>query len=132
MADAAALAQGPVERLVENERLRGDLTDNGFSPLLTWASDALTAAAQGVKDAPEDAATARLAEAEETTKRLMEAVVRAAQEHSREAVRALMDDPAVAGHLRTRLRVIANGWRLGDDPDANAIRLTGTLRELSV
>jgi len=130
MADAAALAQGPVERLVENERLRGDLTDAGFNPLLTWATDALAAAAQGVKDASEDAATARMAEAEETTKRLIGSVVRAAQEHSREAVRALMDDPAVAGHLRTRLRVIANGWRLGDDPDANAIRLTGTLREL--
>ncbi len=132
MADAAALAQGPVEHLVENERLRGDLTDDGFSPLLTWATDALMAAAQGVKDASDDAATARMAEAEETTKRLIEAAVRAAQEHSREAVHALMDDPAVAGHLRTRLRVIANGWRLGDDPDANAIRLTGTLRELAV
>ena len=130
MADAAALAQGSVERLVENERLRGDLTDDGFNPLLTWATDALTAAAQGMVDAPDDAASARMAEAEETTKRLIGAVVHAAQEQSREAVRALMDDPAVAGHLRTRLRVIANGWRLGDDPDANAIRLTGTLREL--
>ena len=132
MADAAALAQGPVERLLENERLRGDLTDDGFNPLVTWATDALTFAAQGVTDAPDDAATARMAEAEETTKRVIEEVVRAAQEHSREAVRALMDDPAIASHLRTRLRVIANGWRLGDDPDANAIRLTGTLRELPV
>lgn len=132
MADAAALAQGPVERLMENERLRGDLTDDGFNPLLTWATDALMAAAQGVKDAPEDAATARMAEAEETTKRLIETVVRAAQEHSRAAVADLTNDPAVAGHLRTRLRVIANGWRLGDDPDANAIRLAGTLRELPV
>ncbi len=132
MADAAALAQGPVERLVEDERLRGDLTDDGFSPLVTWGTDALTAAAQAVTTAPDDAATTRMTEAEETTKRLIAAVVRAAQEGSREAVRALMDDPAVAGHLRTRLRVIANGWRLGDDPDANAIRLAGTLRELAV
>lgn len=132
MTDAAALAQGPVERLAEDERLRGDLTDDGFNPLFTWGTDALTAAAQGVAEAPDDAATARMAEAEATTKRLIEAVVRAAQEGSREAVRALMDDPAVAAHLRTRLRVIANGWRLGDDPDANAIRLAGTLRELPV
>ncbi len=132
MADAAALAQGPIERLAEDERLRGDLTDDGFNPLFTWGTDALTAAAQGVAEAPDDAATARMTEAEATTKRLIGAVVRAAQEGSREAVRALMDDPAVAAHLRTRLRVIANGWRLGDDPDANAIRLAGTLRELPV
>jgi hypothetical protein len=132
MADAAALAQGAIERLLENERLRGDLTDEGFNPLIVWGTDALTEAAQGVTQAPDDAATARMAEAEETTKRLIGAVVRAAQEHSREAVRALMDDPAVAHHPRTRLRLIANGWRLGDDPDANAIRLTGTLREVPV
>jgi hypothetical protein len=132
MADAAALAQGPVERLLEDERLRGDLTDDGFNPLLTWGTDALTAVAQGVADAPDDAAAARMAEAEETTKRLIAAVVRAAREHSREAVADLTNDPAVAGHLRTRLRVIANGWRLGDDSDANAIRLAGTLRELPV
>jgi len=132
MADVAALAQGPVERLVEDERLRGDLTDDGFNPLVSWGTDALTAAAQAVTTASDDAATTRMTEAEETTKRLIAAVVRAAQEGSREAVRALMDDPAVTGHLRTRLRVIANGWRLGDDPDANAIRLAGTLRELSV
>jgi len=132
MAAAAALAQGAVERLLENERLRGDLTDDGFNPLIAWGTDALAEAAQGVTAVPDDTATARMAEAEETTKRLIEAVVRAAQEHSREAVRALMDDPAIAGHPRTRLRVIANGWRLGDDPDANAIRLAGTLRELPV
>jgi hypothetical protein len=132
MADGAALAQGAVERLVEDERLRGDLTDDGFNPLIEWGTAALTEAARGVTAAPDDVAEARLAEAEGTTKRLIEAVVRAAQEGSREAVRALMDDPAVARHPRTRLRVIANGWRLGDDPDANAIRLAGTLRELPI
>lgn len=131
MADTAALAQGAVERLLEDERLRGDLTDVGFSPLLNWATAALIAAAQRATGGPEDAA-ARMSEAEETTKRLVGAVVRAAQEHSREAVGDLQNDPAVARDLRARLRVIANGWRLGDDADANAIRLTRTLEALQV
>lgn len=129
MPDTAALAQGAVERLLEDERLRGDLTDDGFNPLLTWATAALTSAAQGATD---DTATARMAEAEATTKRLVGAVVRAAQEHSHAAIGELQNDPAVARDLRTRLRVIANGWRLGDDADANAIRLARTLAELRV
>lgn len=131
MADTAALAQGAVERLLEDERLRGDLTDDGFNPLLTWATNALTGAARAAAGDTGDAA-ARMAEAEETTKRLVGAVVRAAQEHSREAVGDLQNDPAVARDLRARLRVIANGWRLGDDADANAIRLTRALGELRV
>ena len=39
-----------------------------------------------------------------------------------------MNDPTVARDLTSRLRVAANGWRLGDDADANAIRLIRALR----
>lgn len=128
MADAESLAQGAVERLMEDEALRGDLTDSGFGPIVAWASNALLDAAQNVADAPEATAQARMDEAETATRRIIEEVVDAAQRHTRAEVLTLMNDPVVARDLRARLRVAANGWRLGDDSDANASRLIGALR----
>lgn len=128
MADAESLAQGAVERLVENESLRGDLTDSGFGPIVEWASNALIGAAQAVTNEPEAAAQARMDEAETATKRIVEEVVDAAQRHTRTEVRTLMNDPAITRNLGVRLRLAANGWRLGDDNDANAIRLIKALR----
>jgi hypothetical protein len=55
-------------------------------------------------------------------------LVRAAERHRREDVLALMNDPLVAGNIVARLRLGANGWRLGDDIDRNAIRLAGAVR----
>lgn len=43
MEDAQQLAQGAVEQLSEDESLRGDLTDDGFDPLLQWATNAAIA-----------------------------------------------------------------------------------------
>lgn len=128
MADAESLAQSAVERLMENESLRGDLTDSGFGPIVDWASNALIGAAQAVADQSAVTAQARMDEAETATKRIIEEVVDAAQRHTRAEVLTLMNDPAVARDLRARLRIAANGWRLGDDRDANAIRLIKALR----
>ena len=83
MADTESLAQGAVERLVENEALRGDLTDDGFGPIVEWASNALIGAAQGVSDESEAVAQARMDEAETATKRIVGEVVEAAQRHTR-------------------------------------------------
>src|SRR6476661_159409 len=121
MAEAERLAQGAVERLVENETLRGDLSDVGFGPIVEWASNALIGAAQQVTTDPEEAAQARMDEAETATKRIVEEVVEAAQRHTRTEVLALMNDPTIARDLGARLRLAANGWRLGEDSDANAI-----------
>lgn len=128
MAEADTLAQGAVERLVENEALRGDLSDVGFGPIVEWASKALIGAAQQVTTDPDDAAQARMDEAETATKRIVEEVVDAAQRHTRAEVLALMNDPTIARDLGARLRLAANGWRLSDDSDANAIRLIKALR----
>ena len=132
MANTESLAQGAVERLIENEALRGDLTDDGFSPIVEWASNALIGAAQAVAGESEAVAQARMDEAETATKRIVEEVVDAAQRHTRAEVLALMNDPMVARDLRARLRIAANGWRLGDDSDANAIRLIKALRGVQV
>lgn len=131
MGDAEALARGAVERLYENEALRGDLTDSGFQALADWATAALLAAAGDAAGSVGDAA-ARMDAAETSVKRLVGAIGEAAQRHTRETVTALMNDPAVARNLGARLRVAANGWRLGDDIDANAIRLTKALRGVEV
>ena len=49
MSAAESLAQGAVERLLENESLRGDLTDAGFAPIVDWATTTLIAAARGLR-----------------------------------------------------------------------------------
>jgi hypothetical protein len=129
MDEGMALAQGAVERLYEDEALRGDLTDEGAKAVLDWASGALMAAAAEITgEADEQARTARTDAAEEAVRRVAKLLVRAAERHRREDVTALANDPLVAANLGARLRLAANGWRLGDDRDRNAIRLAGALR----
>ncbi|CAA9586726.1 MAG: hypothetical protein AVDCRST_MAG18-3976 [uncultured Thermomicrobiales bacterium] len=128
MTDAESLARGAIERLLENESLRGDLSDVGFGPIVEWASNALVGAAQAAAGADDETARARMDEAETATKRIVGEVVDAAQRHTRAEVRALMSDPAIAHNPGARLRLAANGWRLGDDSDANAVRLIRALR----
>ncbi len=132
MDDTTTLAQGAVERLLENEALRGDLTDSGFLPVTDWATNALLAAARGANQEAVEGAQSRMDEAESAVKRLVGAVVQAAQRHSRADVVALLQDPTVARDRMARFRVAANGWRLGDDADANAIRLIKALRGVEV
>lgn len=129
MADAEALAQGAVERLIENEALRGDLlTDAGYAPISEWATEALIAAAREAAGRTDEEAQARMDEAEEAAKRIVRAVVRAAERHTRAEVATLIKDPTIARNIGARMRLVAHGWRLGDDVDANAIRLIRALR----
>jgi hypothetical protein len=129
MGDGMALAQGAVERLYEDEALRGDLTDEGAKAILDWASGALIASAEEIaQDADEQARATRMDAAEEAVRRVAKLLVRAAERHERDDVRALAGDPLVSENLGARLRLAANGWRLGDDLDRNAIRLAGALR----
>ncbi|HEX5501917.1 MAG TPA: hypothetical protein VFW96_04810 [Thermomicrobiales bacterium] len=128
MADAEALAQGAAERLLEDETLRGDLTDEGYGPLLDWATNAITAAAERVATAPD--AERRMADAGAAVKATLQAAVQAAQGHARADSRALVRDPLVARGPFTRARVAAVAYRLGADADRNAIRLARALREV--
>ena len=129
MSDGMALAQGAVERLLENESLRGDLTDEGATAAFDWATTALIAAAEGIAaETDEQVRAARMDEAEAAVRRVLEKLVQAAQQHRRSDVLNLLNDPLVAGSFAARLRLGAIGWRLGDDSDKNAIRLAGALR----
>lgn len=128
MADAESLAQSAVERLTEDEALRGDLTDAGFSPIIEWATNALLKAAQDAANQSDDTAQTQMDQAESNIKRLIGGVIEAAQQPGKDTVTMLMNDPTVASDSTTRQRLAANGWRLGADVDANAQRLTKALR----
>ena len=124
-----ALAQGAVERLYEDEALRRDLTDDGAKAVLDWATSALTAAGERIAQEPDEQAQATAMEAaEEAVYRLLGTLLQAAREHRGEDMKALANDPLVAGNFGARVRLGAIAWRLGDDIDRNAIRLVGALR----
>src|SRR5262245_596841 len=108
MADAEALAQGAVERLIEDEALRGDLPDVGFSPIIEWATNALVAAAQEAAPLADEEAQARMDAAESSAKRIVRAVVRAAERHTRAEVSVLIKDETITRNLGARMRLVAN------------------------
>lgn len=128
MADAAALAQSAAETLLGDETLRGDLTDDGFGPLLDWALAALKAAAARAAALPDAEAEAQMSAATERVRATLEAAVQAAQGHTRADLLALLRAPLPALSGRTRSLLALAGFRLGDDADANAVRLAKVLR----
>lgn len=131
MTGTTALAKHAVEALLDNEALRGDLSDDGFGPLLNWATGALTATARAAGDVPDVAeATARLDAAGEEVRGLLAAAVQAAQRHTRDDLLALLREPLLLRNTPVRLRVALTGLRLGDDPDINAARLARALNGL--
>jgi hypothetical protein len=124
MEDAESLAQGAVERLSEDESLRGDLTDEGFSPLLNWAANAAIAYAQNLQsDKPEDA----MDQYASRLKTVMQAVVADAQAGKIEDYAELLgflSAPSPAAQARLQ------SLKLGQDADANAVEITNVLSEL--
>lgn len=130
MADTTNLAQGAVEALLDDEALRGELTDDGFGPLLTWATTLLTALARELAATPLPQAQRRMAAAGQAVKRVVAAAVEAAQHPTRDRLRALQAEPLLKGDEAARARVARAGLSLGDDADANAVRLARALKGL--
>lgn len=134
MADAMALAQGAVEALLDDEALRGDLSDDGFGPLVEWGTNALKAAAEEIVQSPdaedETAAEARMAAAGAAVKGVIAAAVQAAQGQTHDDLEALLREPPLERNLLARTRVAMVGMRLGDDPDVNAARIARALEGL--
>ena len=128
MAEAEALAERAVEALLDDETLRGELSDEGFTPLLEWATNALTAAARELAAAPD--AEARMEAASAAVKQTLAGAVQAAQGHSRRDALALAGTALVARNPLARGRVLFSGLRLGPDADANARRLARALRDV--
>ncbi len=119
MADANQLARPAVERLSEDESLRGELSDIGFGPLLDWAVAAVKAyAAKAADSAAMDAFTDRV-------RGVVQAVVEAAQDGTLTDPTALLDfDPANPDKAAIALKDL----QLGGDPDDNAARIAAVLQ----
>lgn len=119
MAEEVDLARSAVERLSEDEALRGDLSDFGFGPLLDWGVAAATAYADQATDA---------SQMEQYTARLR-GVIRAAVEAA-EAAR--LDDPAALLDFETdqkeKLQAALQALALSDDPDGNAEQIAAILQ----
>lgn len=130
MADATALAQQAVETLLDDERLRGSLSDDGFGPLLDWATRALTTTAAAAAGESDEVAEAQMSVAQEQVRGALSAAVQAAEGHSRDDLRALLREPLLQRSIPARMRVVVLGLRLGDDADANAARLARALNGL--
>lgn len=124
MEDAESLAQTAVERLSEDESLRGDLTDDGFGPLLEWAANAAIAYAQNLKsDKPDEAMDVYASR----LKKVMQEVVSSAQAGKIEDPAALLDFEMPAPQA-TRARIEALKLESGQADD-NAIKISGALAE---
>ena len=130
MADTTSLAQGAVEALLDDEALRGDLTDDGFGPLLGWATDSLTALARELAATPLPQAQRRMATAGRAVRSVVAAAVEAAQHPTRDRLRALLAEPLLKGDEAVRARIARAGLLLGGDADANAARLARALQGL--
>ncbi len=119
MADVNQLARSAVERLSEDESLRGELSDIGFGPLLDWAVAAVKAyAAKAANSDAMDQYTGRV-------RGVVQAVVEVAQAGKLDDPVALLDfDPANRDKAQAALQALS----LSDDPDANAEQIATVLQ----
>ncbi len=121
MADKNDAVRRVTERLLGDEALGGELTDDGIAPLLRWAADAVKAFAPSAKDA------AAVEEYGGLVRGVLEEAVAAAEDGKIADLHKLLawrgDAPADGVSRLTQVR-------LGDDADDNAVRLAAALRTL--
>ncbi len=123
MENAESLAQGAVERLSEDESLRGNLTDDGFSPVLNWAANAAIAYAQNLKvENPPEAMDKYASQ----LKSLIQALVEAAQQGKIEDPAPLLD---FITPDRNKVKDQLSSLKLSQDPDENAQKIVEVLSQ---
>ncbi|MBN9386653.1 MAG: hypothetical protein J0I20_01260 [Chloroflexi bacterium] len=112
-------AKPAVERLSEDESLRGDLSDIGFGPLLDWAVAAVEAYAPKAADADAlDVYTSRV-------RGVVQAAVQAAQDSKLDDPATLLDfEPADKEKTLAALKAVT----FSDDPDENGSQLAAALQ----
>lgn len=122
MATVERLAEAAVAALLEDETLRGDLTDAGFGPVIEWAAQVAVARARWWLQRPDPRAAmwdgvARL-------KDLVRGVVAAAE--------AIAPEPllAVAGPLADAVSDALDDVDWTEDADANARAIVSALAPL--
>jgi len=115
------------ERLAEDERLRGDLTDAGFGPVLNLVTSLVPAAAARATAGP-DAANAEDA-VSHAARGLARAMVDAASSGDVDGLSAALSEPILTADAAERARAaIANEQEWPNSPDERARRLTDIVR----
>jgi hypothetical protein len=120
MAAAEEWVRGAMERLSEDEALRGDLSDQGFGPLLDWGMAAVQACAAKVTEAGAGEKYA------DRIRDVIREAVQAAEAGKVEEPGALLLEGAAPKEETARA---LKGLRLGEDPDANAVQIAAVLQE---
>jgi len=118
MSDREDLVRAAVERLCEDEALRGNLSDSGFGLLLDWG----IAAVQAFDASASDAAFEKYAH---RVRKVIRAAVAAAEAGKVEDPQQFVNHPTDPKDPATR-RLAA--LRLGEDADANAEQLAAFLQ----
>lgn len=121
-----ALAQPYAERLAEDERLRGSLSDVGFGPVLSWVTELLTAAAQ--RATTERNAGSMMEQAGDVALDLVRGVVAAAESGQTGDLAAALRPPLLTADEATRARsAIPAAFARVEDPDAQARAIVSAL-----
>ncbi len=115
------------ERLAEDERLRGDLTDAGFEPVLSLVTSMVPAAAERATADP------HISNAEDVVshgaRALTGAIVQAASTGDVDVLSGLLTEPILSPAAAERARTaLAAEPQLPDTADERAIRITEIMR----
>ena len=119
------LANAAIERLAEDEALRGDLTDDGYMPLQAWAFDQLTRLTHEVAQVPDPAAA--MDAASTAVRETLAAAVAAAESGHLADLTKWVQPPVIADHAVPAVREAIQQLALGVDADANASAIAAAL-----
>lgn len=123
--DVENMAKAAVEQLSEDESLRGDLTDEGFDPLMQWLVDMVTIYARKLGGGNTDTATNAMNDYTARLKEVAQAVVAAAESGQIDDPQELLGfDKLEATQLRHKL---TNLQLTKDAADANAVKIVAVL-----
>lgn len=124
--NALSLAQPAAERLAEDERLRGSLTDEGYGAVLTWVTNLLVGAAERASAGPR--AEAVMEAAGDAAVELIRAVVAAAESGETDSVAGSLRPPLVSPDESTRVQATElSSTAATSDPDARARAIVAAL-----
>ena len=119
------LANAAIERLAEDEALRGDLTDDGYLPLQRWAFDQVARTAQDAAQHP--APSGVMDAAADAVRETLSAAVAAAESGDLTDLISRVRPPAIAADAVPAVRMAVQQLALGAEPDANAQALAAAL-----
>lgn len=123
--DAENLTNAAIERLAEDEALRGNLADDGYLPLQTWAFDQLTRLGRDAVRAPHPREA--MDQATRAVRQALQAAVDAAERGDVRALLPCLRPPLASKPAADGIQVALRALRLTHDADANALAIAAAL-----